>query len=397
MKAQTDGRAVHKHVLHFLRACLARLLRLFRAPNPQPAPRQRLMVDNLETREFLSLATVQIDDVAIIEGDSGTREAVFTVSLSGLSTVPVSVHYFTRDGTARAGEDYLPVSGSLIFPVGRRSQTIAVPIISDTLAEDAETFTVNLTSPINITIRKPTGTCTITDDDRPVVSITARDARAAELNADPAIFRISRTEPSAGALRVYYTVGGTAQNGVDYAQLPSSVLLKARQKFIDVVVRPVNDSTSEDTETVTLTLRSDSRYLLGQPRSAAISILNRETTPPIARLIAPSLLAPPSPYYQFQVKYIDLESRIDLVSLGNGDVRVSGPNGYQANAVLVGVNVSKTGKAAVGIYRLAPPGGQWDPADNGLYSVSVLPEQVRDEAGNYVVAGGIGSFEVNLS
>lgn len=382
-------------VLSLLRRCLGRLLRIVRPAAP-PAPARRTMVDTLEDREFLSLATVQIDDIAIIEGNAGAREAVFTVSLTGLSTVPVSVHYATRDGTAKAGEDYTPVSGSLIFPPGMRARTVAVPILPDTIAEENESFTVVLSSAINITIRKPVGTCTITDDDRSVVTIAARDNRAAELNADPAVFRIARTDPVKGALRVYYSIGGTAANGVDYTSIASSAVLRAGQRFADIAIRPINDALDEPDETVTLTLRSDSRYLLGQAKTATAAILNRETRPPTARLIPPATVAPAAAHHQFQVKYIDLESRIDLISLGNGDVRVTGPNGYSANAVLVSVTVSKTGRAAVGLYRIAAPGGQWDSADNGTYYVNVLAEQVRDQAGNYAVAAGIGSFTVAL-
>ncbi|MHC5062947.1 MAG: Calx-beta domain-containing protein [Planctomycetota bacterium] len=68
-------------------------------------------------------------------------------SLPGLGSLeePVSVDYYTRDGSAKAGSDYTPVSGRLVFEAGGRSlQFIKVPIHDDGISEGVETFTVHL-------------------------------------------------------------------------------------------------------------------------------------------------------------------------------------------------------------------------------------------------------------
>ncbi|MCH8948637.1 MAG: hypothetical protein IH789_13605, partial [Acidobacteria bacterium] len=58
--------------------------------------------------------TLTIDDVTIDpEGDSGTTDAVFTVSLSQASGKSVTVDFATTDGTATAGADYTSTSGTL--------------------------------------------------------------------------------------------------------------------------------------------------------------------------------------------------------------------------------------------------------------------------------------------
>ena len=46
---------------------------------------------------------LSIDDVTVTEGNSGTTNAVFTVSLSAAYPLAVTVNYATANGTATAG------------------------------------------------------------------------------------------------------------------------------------------------------------------------------------------------------------------------------------------------------------------------------------------------------
>src|SRR5436309_6619264 len=93
--------------------------------------------------------SLAINDVAVTEGNSGTVNAVFTVSLSPASGQTVTVNYATADGTATAGADYVAASGTLTFPPGSATQTIIVSVNGDTLNEANETFFVNLSSQVN--------------------------------------------------------------------------------------------------------------------------------------------------------------------------------------------------------------------------------------------------------
>ena len=60
----------------------------------------------------------------------------------------VSVDYTTRDGTAKAGEDYLPVSGTLNIYANETYDLIPVEVIGDTKAEPDETFYLDVTNPV---------------------------------------------------------------------------------------------------------------------------------------------------------------------------------------------------------------------------------------------------------
>ncbi|MGW3458546.1 glycoside hydrolase family 3 protein [Streptomyces olivaceoviridis] len=82
--------------------------------------------------------------------EGGTAKVKVTVATTGAQplTDPVTVTYATGDGTATAGQDYTPASGTLTFPAGTASgtvRTIAVPTRRDRAAEPAETIPLKLT------------------------------------------------------------------------------------------------------------------------------------------------------------------------------------------------------------------------------------------------------------
>ena len=92
-------------------------------------------------------ATLSIKDTQITEGDSGKKQAKFTVALNAKVNERVEVSYATSDGTAQQGSDYQKTQGKLTFKPGETQKTITVPILGDTLDEDNETFSVTLSKP----------------------------------------------------------------------------------------------------------------------------------------------------------------------------------------------------------------------------------------------------------
>ena len=109
--------------------------------------------------------TLSITDVSMTEGNSGTKNFNFTVSLSPASSQTVMVNYGTANNSAIAPGDYTPVSGTLTFTVGQTSKTVFVPVKGDATYEPNEEFWVLLSGATSATISDNKGVGTIRNDD----------------------------------------------------------------------------------------------------------------------------------------------------------------------------------------------------------------------------------------
>jgi dipeptidyl aminopeptidase/acylaminoacyl peptidase len=99
------------------------------------------------------------------EGDAGTVNFVFTVTLSTVSGTTTKVSYATADGTAVAGSDYVAKSGTAKIPAGQTTTSIVILVVGDTVAEPDESFGVTLTNPVGATLADDQAAATIVNDD----------------------------------------------------------------------------------------------------------------------------------------------------------------------------------------------------------------------------------------
>jgi len=130
---------------------------------------------------------------------------------------------------------------------------------------------------------------TVTVIRTPVVRIVALDAYASEPGSDTATVQVSRAYNTNQNLTVYYTVSGTASNGLDYVGLTGVTTLPAGVSVINLVIQPIDDLSPESTETVIVTLSSNTAYSATEPRSAIVYLRDNDTNqPPVVTLTAPS-------------------------------------------------------------------------------------------------------------
>jgi hypothetical protein len=115
--------------------------------------------------------SVSIGDVAVTEGDTGTKSAVLNPTLSAASGKTVTVNWATADGTASTANDYVAASGTATFSPGVTARTVTITVIGDTRPEADETFFVNLSGAVNATIADGQGVGTIQNDDPPSVRV----------------------------------------------------------------------------------------------------------------------------------------------------------------------------------------------------------------------------------
>lgn len=212
---------------------------------------------------------ITVSDVAVLEGNAGTVNAVFTVTLTPASAGAVTVDYATANGTATAGSDYtaLPVT-TLTFLAGETSKQVTVLVAGDVLAEPNETFTLNLTNPTNAIVTDAQGIGTITNDDSTTISIS--DAAVLEGNAGSTIaqFTVSLSSPSTLTVTVdYATADGSATAGSDYTALPLATLtFLPGDTSKTVMVSVSGDTTIETDESFFVNLSNPTNATIADPQ-----------------------------------------------------------------------------------------------------------------------------------
>ncbi|MCC7263933.1 MAG: tandem-95 repeat protein, partial [Candidatus Latescibacteria bacterium] len=162
-----------------------------------------------------SAATLSVSDTTIVEGSS-TVNVRFRITLSAPVPQAVTVNASTADGTAKVGEDYEAWSGTLTIPANQTEIVVTLSTFGDQIDEDDETYTLNLSNPVNATIADGQGVCLILDDDNPP-SLQVSDSPLRAENAGPAPFTVTLSRSSAKVVKVdYATANGTALAGSDY-------------------------------------------------------------------------------------------------------------------------------------------------------------------------------------
>ena len=110
----------------------------------------------------------------------------------------------------------------------------------------------------------------------PPVQIVASDAVGGEFGPNPARFAVvCPNGPNPSALKINYTVGGTATPGVDYAALPGSLTLAAGSMATNIYVSPLGNNLATNQVTVTLSLMPSANYALTNLASATAVIQDR--------------------------------------------------------------------------------------------------------------------------
>jgi type IV pilus assembly protein PilY1 len=224
-------------------------------------------------------AYIYVNDISVAEGGA---MATFTVLLSSEMVTPVTVDYYTSDGSAAAPADYtaIPLT-TLTFNSGETSKTISVPITDDSLVENDKNFYINLQNPsANTTIGKAQGECSIINDDAYDVSIdspsgVAESAGGATVTFTVTLSNVDPVNGVVGPVNVNYgTSDVTANTGIDYTAIPLTLMTfntgDSATKTFDVTI--LDDSLFENAETFEVILSGfDGGGATGGPGTGTIN------------------------------------------------------------------------------------------------------------------------------
>ena len=219
--------------------------------------------------------TVSIGDASITEGNSGTKNLTFTVTLSAPSVQAVLLNYGTTAGTATPSFDFLPVFSSTVFiPAGSTSATFNIRIIGDFDIESDEQFTVNLQFPSNATIADGQATGTILNDDSHGKLQFSSETFSAPEDFGGVVVTVNRVDGATDAVTVdFATSSGTATAPADYPETTGTLTLNHGETSKSFFISFVKDNLFEPEETLTVTLSNPTGgATLGTPTSATLTI-----------------------------------------------------------------------------------------------------------------------------
>lgn len=252
--------------------------------------------------------------------EDGPDPGVFTVTRTDGTNNDLTV-YYSLGGTARNGRDYKMLPGFVTIHAGTNAASVTVtPILDvDTTPETNETVVLQLHPLVDMppgrvglySIGFPSNAVvTIAETTNappapPVVTVVATAPDASEVGPKSGTFTVSRTDGTNSQLTVYYSLGGTAVNGIDYQQLPNSVNIPTGSFTATITVTPILDLDPKPTasNTVVLQLRAPAHfppnqpgdYTVGSPSNAVVTIMespNQPTNPvPVVTIVARDPLA----------------------------------------------------------------------------------------------------------
>ena len=88
----------------------------------------------------------------------------FYLNLSQAASKQITIQYTTKDGTAVANKDYIPVSGSVTFNAGETQAYIDITITGDSLRQAYQQFYVQFSNAVNCTLTSDEAIATIKND-----------------------------------------------------------------------------------------------------------------------------------------------------------------------------------------------------------------------------------------
>jgi hypothetical protein len=213
--------------------------------------------------------------------EPGFDTGAITVTRAGDTTDAITVNY-TVSGTASNGVDYVTLPGSITIPAGATSQEIIITAKPDSANDNLEYVQLFIAPGVGYSASSPNSAYVYVNNPAPIVALTAPDNVASESGSDTGTFLVTRSSTNS-TTTIFYTISGTASNGVDYTSITNFVTFTPGVTNKNIVIAPKSDSTTESPETVTLKLNPSSAYMFSSD-TATVTISESEATPIAASL-----------------------------------------------------------------------------------------------------------------
>jgi uncharacterized repeat protein (TIGR01451 family) len=293
------------------------------------------------------LPSISINDISVREGNFGTTNAIFTVTIGPAPAQVTAVAFDTAPSTASAPSDYLATNGIIVFAPGQTTQTVSVVVNGDTTYEQNEIFLVNLSGSTNANIGKAVGIGTIVNDDTPP-SISIGDVTVLEGNVGTnlIVFPVTLSAPNGLNTAVSYTtVNGTATNGSDYVAKSGSLTFAAGVTSNFITVAVIGDTQVEGDEDFYVDLSNPVNATLAKREGLAI-LLNDDG---LAGQVDHFVWSPAGPTQYVNEPFAEIITALDTFNNPalsfNGTAILSGltTGGSVSNTILPATNIYSSG------------------------------------------------------
>ena len=228
---------------------------------------------------------LEVGDVGLVRGTSGTSPLAFTVTLSPAAASTVTVHYATADNSAVAPGDYTAASGTLTFTAGQTSQTATVNVVGNTTTFADKSFYLNLSAATGATIDRSSAYGIISNGNtEPVLSVDSLALVKPASGTATAAFTIHLSGASPNPVTVHTQTSdgsATTANG-DYTPEGGTTTIPAGQVTATVDVT-VNGNTVVGSDLYFyLTISAPTNALLAGNNSAVAYIQNPNRSPTLS-------------------------------------------------------------------------------------------------------------------
>ncbi len=215
--------------------------------------------------------SISVGDATLVEGNGGTQNAVFTVTLSAPSATSTPVQYQTVARTAAAGSDYTAKTATTSIAAGAVTAKISIPVKGDITPEGTETFKLEVTGTgtSGVPTDRDTAIGKIVDDDTaPALGASIGDTSVIEGDTGAKSVTLTVTLSASQATTTvvrYHTVNGTATNDGDYTGKTGTLNIVAGKRTGVITVVVNGDTSIEGAEGLTVVLDSASALALARP------------------------------------------------------------------------------------------------------------------------------------
>ena len=210
--------------------------------------------------------------------ENGTNALITIQRIGGEGTAAqptVSAVFYTSDGTAVSGSNYIGSTNTITFPLGETFATFAIPIINSNIVGGNTTVNLNLANSTFASLGpQVTAQLIITNVNTALAFSTeayGQSANASSGYASIPIVRLGNPNDTV-SVTVYTGTNGTAVPGVNYVATTSTLTFAPGVLTNYFLVPIVNSTTTFESTTVDLEMDNSSNAVVGAPSSALLTI-----------------------------------------------------------------------------------------------------------------------------